>query len=110
ELPLEPGDHPRVRAAAVCEDDENGVPCRRRLVEVVDEPEDALDPRVDDEGIEAIDHEGSGPALVEERGRRGPEVLEPPRVRGAHSAASVVTRIRSPPSGGADKARAVIQR
>src|SRR5947208_2335605 len=38
------------------------------------------------EPIEAIDHEGAGPALVEERRGRGPQVLEPPRVRGAHRA------------------------
>ena len=31
-----------------------------------------------------IDHEGPGPALVEERRRRRAEVLEPPRVRAAH--------------------------
>jgi hypothetical protein len=38
-----------------------------------------------DEGVEAVDHEDAGSALIEECRRRSPEVLEAPRVSGPDS-------------------------
>ena len=53
-------------------------------MEIVDEPEDALHPGMEDEGLEAIEHEGAGPPLIEERGRGSADVLQPSRVRVAN--------------------------
>jgi len=44
-------------------------------VKVVDEPEDALDPGMEDEGCETIEHERTWAALIEERRGRGPNVF-----------------------------------
>src|SRR5205807_10125464 len=62
------------------EDDEKGVSHRGLLVKVVDEPEDALDPGMEDEGCEAIEHERTRAPLIEEGRGRGPNVFEPTRV------------------------------
>src|SRR2546427_786394 len=48
------------------------------------EPEDALHPGMEDEGLKAIEHEGARPPLIEERRRSGADVLQPTRVRVAN--------------------------
>ena len=54
-------------------------------MKVVDEPEDPLDARVHDQGVKAVHDEDARSSLVEERRRRGPEVLQPAWVRRADS-------------------------
>src|SRR5207253_958170 len=45
------------------------------------EAEETLDPGMEDEGCETIEHERTWAALIEERRGRGPKVFEPTRVR-----------------------------
>jgi len=52
-------------------------------MKIVDEPEDPLDARMHDQGLEAVHDEDAGASLVKERRCRGPEVLQTPRVRRA---------------------------
>src|SRR5438309_10680282 len=81
QFPFQPGDNPAVHPTGIGEEDEKGVSHRGLLVKVVDEPEDALDPGMEDEGCETIEHERTRAPLIEERCGRGPNVFWPTWVR-----------------------------
>lgn len=55
ELAFEPCNHPPAHPSRSREDDEEGISHRDLLVQIVDEPEDAFDAGVEDEGSEAVD-------------------------------------------------------
>src|SRR5256885_7557871 len=80
QFPFQPGNHPAVHPPRIDEDDEKGVSHCGLLVKVVDEPEDALDPGMEDEGCETIEHERAWAPLIEERRGRGPNAFQPTRV------------------------------
>lgn len=81
---LERRHRPRVQFARIGEDDEDRIPRRGLLVEVFDETKDTLDPGVDDQKSEAIDHEGSRAPFVQEGRRRGKDLPKTLRVHAAY--------------------------
>ena len=86
ELPLQPRDQPAVHPPRIREDNEERIPQRGLLVEVVNPPEHSLDPGVKEEGLQAIDDESPGTPLIKERRRGRPEILQATGIRRADPA------------------------
>src|SRR5947208_12107503 len=79
---LEPRDHAPVRPPRICEDDQEGISHRGLFMKVVHEAKDALDARVEHERFQAVNDQSAWTAFVEERGRRGVDVLQPAWIGG----------------------------
>jgi len=86
EFALQSRDRARIRPAGVHEDHQDGVAHRDLFMEVIDDPEDPVYARVEREGVDAVEDDGPGTVLVDERACRDPQFLNPTRVDRAHRA------------------------
>ena len=86
EFALEPGNDPPAHVPWMSEDDEERAAHRDLLVKIVYEPQDTLEGAVEEKRLEAVDDQGSGSMLIQERRRGDPQVLEAPWIGRAHPA------------------------